>query len=545
MKIAIYIRVSTYHQIDKDSLPLQRKDLINYSKFILNTNNYEIFEDAGYSAKNTDRPKYQEMIKRVRQGEFSHLLVWKIDRISRNLLDFCDMYEELKKYNCTFVSKNEQFDTSSAMGEAMLKIILVFAELERKLTGERVKAVMIDRASKGQWNGARVPLGYKWDDTIKYPVVDEIEKSTVELIFNKYKELGSTTNVLKLLNANNIKTKRNGSWTTKTLADTIRNPFYKGTYRYNYRNHPHGKIKDEKEWIVLEDNHPGIINKELWQECNYIMDQNAKRNNAKFRDNSKVHVFAGLLECGECGKGLTAKEDSPRLNGFRPSYYVCPGNYNHLGCSQKTISDNIIGNSVFNYVKNIINNTKKLKNMNPEELEKKLLEGKQFYKIIGINGVDQFYFSVKKDKFNLSNSKNNTKNYETDILQKEKLKYDRALSRLEDLFLFDDAVMSEKDYIIKKNTITKKLNEINSKINKTNVPTNNNLEFISLITTKALSQEFNSDNEIDYKELVMKLGKDILKAFVNSIISKIMIKDKKVLSIEFKNGIVNEFIYSL
>ena len=188
-KVAIYIRVSTHHQVDKDSLPLQRKDLINYSEFILNTKDYEIFEDAGYSGKNTDRPKYQEMMSRIRKGEFSHLLVWKIDRISRNLLDFCDMYEELKKCNCIFVSKNEQFDTSSAMGEAMLKIILVFAELERKLTGERVTAIMMDRASKGLWNGAPVPLGYKWDNKIKFPIPDEEESKTILYIYQKYLEL--------------------------------------------------------------------------------------------------------------------------------------------------------------------------------------------------------------------------------------------------------------------------------------------------------------------------------------------------------------------
>ena len=127
MKVAMYVRVSTHHQIDKDSLPLQRQDLINYSSFASISNDYEIFEDAGYSAKNTERPKYKEMMSRIRKNEFTHLLVWKIDRISRNLLDFCDMYNELKEHKCIFISKNEQFDTSSAMGEAMLKIVLVFA----------------------------------------------------------------------------------------------------------------------------------------------------------------------------------------------------------------------------------------------------------------------------------------------------------------------------------------------------------------------------------------------------------------------------------
>ena len=108
-----------------------------------------MFEDAGYSAKNTDRPRYQQMMARLRTGEFSHLVVWKIDRISRNLLDFAAMYEELKRLGVVFVSKNEQFDTSTAIGEAMLKIILIFAELERKMTSERVTAVMLSRANNG------------------------------------------------------------------------------------------------------------------------------------------------------------------------------------------------------------------------------------------------------------------------------------------------------------------------------------------------------------------------------------------------------------
>lgn len=115
-KAALYVRVSTHWQIDKDSLPLQKDDLINYSKYALNISEYEIFEDAGYSAKNTDRPAYQQMMSRLRTGEFSHLVVWKIDRISRNLLDFATMYDELKRLGVVFVSKNEQFDTSTAIG---------------------------------------------------------------------------------------------------------------------------------------------------------------------------------------------------------------------------------------------------------------------------------------------------------------------------------------------------------------------------------------------------------------------------------------------
>ena len=172
-KAAIYIRVSTHWQIDKDSLKVQRRELTAYVEMLLGITDYVIFEDPGYSAKNTDRPDYQAMMDRIRTGEFTHLVVWKIDRISRNLLDFASMYDELKKLGVTFVSKNEQFDTSSAIGEAMLKIILVFAELERQMTSERVTAVMLSRANNGQWNGGRVPYGYSWDkDSGTFSIVE-------------------------------------------------------------------------------------------------------------------------------------------------------------------------------------------------------------------------------------------------------------------------------------------------------------------------------------------------------------------------------------
>lgn len=235
-KAALYIRVSTHYQIDKDSLPFQRNELINYAKYALGIDDYAIFEDAGYSGKNTDRPAYQDMMRRIRAKEFSHLCVWKIDRISRNLLDFAAMYDELKKFNCTFVSKNEQFDTSSAIGEAMLRIILVFAELERKLTAERVTSIMYSRANKGLWNGAPIPLGYKWDAKGKYPVIDEDTAVVVRYIYDQYEKIHSTMKLSDKLNRENIKSARGGEWTGTTVKGILRNPFYKGTYRYKLQN---------------------------------------------------------------------------------------------------------------------------------------------------------------------------------------------------------------------------------------------------------------------------------------------------------------------
>lgn len=142
----------TGYQIDKDSLPFQKKELKNYCLHVLHISpdEIEISEDAGKSGKNTDRPAFQRMMKKVKSGKVGRVLVYKIDRISRNLVDFSLMYDDFKANRTTFISLNEQFDTGSAIGEAVLKILLVFAELECKLTSERVNAIIKDNSAKSQ-----------------------------------------------------------------------------------------------------------------------------------------------------------------------------------------------------------------------------------------------------------------------------------------------------------------------------------------------------------------------------------------------------------
>lgn len=257
-KAAIYCRVSTLHQVDKDSLPMQRQDMINYAKYVLGIEDYEVFEDAGYSGKNTDRPAFQEMMERIERGEFSHVLVWKIDRISRNLLDFATMYARCKKLGVTFVSKNEQFDTSTAMGEAMLKIILVFAELERNMTSERVASTMNARAAEGKWNGGRVPFAYAYDrETDSFSIRDDEAKVALELK-DTYLRTHSLTYTARLLNEAGRRTRRGYAWTPATVAIILRSPFYRGTYRYNYRDESEVtfSFKAQKEWILCAKHHP-------------------------------------------------------------------------------------------------------------------------------------------------------------------------------------------------------------------------------------------------------------------------------------------------
>ena len=323
IKVAIYIRVSTHWQVDKESLPVQRRDLISYCKLILNTENYVIFEDPGYSAKNTDRPDFQKMMARVRTGEFTHILVWKIDRISRNLLDFAAMYQELKELGVTFVSKNEQFDTSTAIGEAMLKIILVFAELERHMTSERATAAMLSRATNGKWNGGKVPFGYRYDKDAQEFLIDEDEAKVVKLMYDLYDEQRSLLAVSKELNERGYRSRKGALWSPVTVGNLMRSPFYIGVMRYNYRDESGTtfSFKPESEWIMFEEHHPQIVTHEQWSRVVTTM-QSQRRGqpgHGKTFNRGNVHIFAGLVTCGYCGSLMRATKDRVRSDGSRTS----------------------------------------------------------------------------------------------------------------------------------------------------------------------------------------------------------------------------------
>ncbi|KMT22968.1 recombinase family protein [Clostridium cylindrosporum] len=553
-KAALYIRVSTHHQLDKDSLPFQRQELINYSKYVLGIDEHEIFEDAGYSAKNTIRPAYQNMMSRIRLGEFSHLVVWKIDRVSRNLLDFSDMYQELKNYNVSFISKNEQFDTSNAIGEAMLKIILVFAELERQMTSERVSKVMLDRATKGLWNGAPCPLGYKWDEDRKFPVIDKDEAIVINHIYNVYEETESTVKVMHFLNSNSYKTKRGGKWTTKVIADILRNPFYKGTYRYNYRQSARGKIKKQEDWILVDNNHESIISAEQWEKCNKIMDKNAQRNVAFYRGKPNIHVLAGLIKCGECASSYSSKLDRARENGYRPSTYICLNRNNGLGCKAKILNEMGLGSFIFNYIANIVNVTKSIKNqISINEFEKLLLKGNIFSDVVGLDPKSleaiyyKYLFSYNSNTIKYSSKKHIVIKKDTSELEYEKNKLIRALERLEELYLFSDNSMSQKKYIVKTRELEDKIKAIDDKISESKVESLggvNDIEFLKKSSYFIMMNEIsNRSADIEYRELDMRINKETLREFILTIIEKIIVKNDRIDSILFKDGLEHKFIY--
>ena len=225
--IAIYCRQS----VDKkDSISIEQQEQACVAFTFGNA--YKVFKDKGFTGANTNRPAFVEMMSQVRSRQVTKVIVYKVDRISRSLQDFVGIYGEFEKYGVEFVSCNEQFDTSNAMGKATLQIIMVFAELERSMIQKRVHDNFYERGKKGLFLAGVAPFGYK-----KIPVTidgihthkleaDEKQIEIVKMIYSDYLMTRSLGAVVKKLNACGISTNRGNYFSSVTIARLLRNPVY-------------------------------------------------------------------------------------------------------------------------------------------------------------------------------------------------------------------------------------------------------------------------------------------------------------------------------
>lgn len=558
---ALYTRVSTGYQIDKDSLPFQRKELKNYCLHVLHISQeeIEIFEDAGKSGKNTDRPAFQRMMKKVKAGKVARVVVYKIDRISRNLVDFSLMYDDFKENDATFISLNEQFDTSSAIGEAVLKIILVFAELERKLTSERVTGVMIGRAQDAKWNGARVPFGWAWDSENEKPIHDPIEADIVKRMYDMYEETKSTSKIRDYLNENGIATKRSGFWTTKTVGDILHNPINRGDYRYNYRHSARGKKKPDEEVVYINGVFPAIVSGEQFDRVAALMRSNYEKRHLNGFSHAKkhIHIFAGLLRCVECGAYFQVSNyDKPRLNGFRPTGYRCYTRMQNRKCNARGASDVVVGAFVFCFIQNIVavsKNRKAYADGGIDKIEKRLLMGKPFAEVKKIDGgsLNDIYDALRgvsraSAAYIPASLPDGKDNKSIDAKLKEAAKISRALDRLKKAYLFDDKTMGEREYMTTRAELEETLTRLNNEIADDEETAFVNVSELSFVTSASeflLSYKIQADDPIVYSDFAPIVGNEALRKFVALLISRVDIGQGRVVGINFKNGLEMRFIY--
>ena len=322
-----------------------------------------VYEDEGFSGGNLNRPDFKKMMAAAKERKFKAIIVYRLDRISRNISDFSSLIEELARLDIAFVSIKEQFDTGSPMGRAMMYIASVFSQLERETIAERIRDNMHELAKTGRWLGGTTPTGFesegeekvtvdgKKKKTFKLKLVPQ-EAEIVRLIYDLFSETNSLTMTEAELMKRRIVT-RNGNYFTRfSIKAILQNPVYMiadqeaydyltekeadlfsdrakfdgkhGIMAYNRTDQEKGKTTQYNpvsEWIVAVGKHPGLIPGKTWVRVQEALEQNKSK--AFRRPKSNEALLTGLLYC-RCGNRMYPKLSKRRTaDGDVIFTYVC------------------------------------------------------------------------------------------------------------------------------------------------------------------------------------------------------------------------------
>lgn len=343
-----------------------------------------IYEDEGFSGGNLNRPAFKEMMTAVKKRKHKAIIVYRLDRISRNISDFSGLIEELSYLNVAFISIREQFDTGSPMGRAMMYIASVFSQLERETIAERIRDNMHELAKTGRWLGGTTPTGYA-SESVKSITVDGKTKKACKLkiipreieiiktIFDVFVETNSLTITEAELMRRRLFTKNNKHFTRFAIKAILQNPVYmiadEDAYRYfqeqgadlfsdreafdgTYGIMAYNRTDQEKgkttvylpidKWIVSVGGHKGVIPGKVWVQVQKSLEQNKSKSFRRPRSNEAL--LTGLLFC-RCGSRMYPKmTQRMTADGKRIYTYVCKMKER----SQKSVCDgkNVNGNTL-------------------------------------------------------------------------------------------------------------------------------------------------------------------------------------------------------
>ena len=358
-KAAIYARKSVFRE---DSISIESQ--IEMCEYEARGQDYLVYQDNGYSGKNTDRPGFQRMLGDIKSGKISKVIVYKLDRVSRSVLDFSGLMDLFQRYKVDFVSATEHFDTSNPMGRAMLNICIVFAQLERETIQQRVIDAYASRSKKGFYMGGKIPYGFRKVpfiiDGIKTSMYEQEpdEAADISLIYELYSKPSATLgDVLRELTARGINTNRRGKhWNTARLSEVMRNPIYTTNDISIYEffkaqgsrliNPPEqfdgvtsqylfsGTNTNRKTWDLTGQNiviapHRGFIEPEIWLACRKKLLANHQVRTCK----AKNSFLSGKVKCGSCGYAVVVRFSQRSKGHIR--YFIDTGWTENHCCTHK------------------------------------------------------------------------------------------------------------------------------------------------------------------------------------------------------------------
>jgi site-specific DNA recombinase len=306
------------------------------------------FDDGGYTGGNMDRPALGRLLAAIEAKQVDCVVVYKVDRLSRSLLDFAKMMELFDRHGVSFVSVTQQFNTTSSLGRLTLNILLSFAQFEREIISERTRDKMSAARKKGKWVGGHPVLGYDIDRGGGRLVVNADEADRVRAIFNLYLEHEGLVPVLNELDARGWTTKR---WTTE--EGTIRGgkPFTKASLHGLLTNAVYAGMVNHKD-ALYQGEHESIIDRRIWDRVQNMLHRNGHGNGGGTK-NKYGALLRGILSCGSCGSSMVHTYTTRRAKRYR--YYVC---YNALQrgwthCETKSVSANGIESAVMESIRRL------------------------------------------------------------------------------------------------------------------------------------------------------------------------------------------------
>lgn len=319
IKTGIYIRVSTDEQAKHGfSIRAQKEKLTNYAK-IKEWDIYDIYIDEGISGKNLERDEIKRLINDIKNKKVNNVLVFKIDRLTRSTKDLIDLIELFQKYDCDFNSLNEAIDTSSPTGRMFIKIIGLFAEFERETIVERIK-VGLERKVKEGYSlcSSTTSYGYIRKKGQKIQEIDEEESKIVKKIYEMYLKGKDINDIKDFLNKNKIKTKKNKSWSNKTIINILKNPNYIGKVRYGINTN---------KYFEKEGRHQEIINKDDFNKIQIKLNNRLRTKEDAYYSNKLMCI---------CKNKLHTKRTY--INNKCYINYICK----NINCNIKSISHNYL-----------------------------------------------------------------------------------------------------------------------------------------------------------------------------------------------------------